>query len=615
MKKSEVLDLSQNIPKLADDFYSNCNHEWLCQIQSTKSTKSTESDQTNQPNQPTKSHIQPFDHITKLIDNLIIQKLDILITQPDPTDTTEPKLKILWEQTTNANLIETNQSDNIFYETYIDLINTIVLSSDIFNVLIELLKVNINVFFKIKMVSPKHCRIIRNFSSIITNGKLEKVKTILQNFEQSQDKINEIIKDIIGLEIRLLDKTDEKILEKKQLLIESNVTMIISSILKNKNLIQADSDCSVTFFGKKYFNELDLILSDPDNLLTLKYYLIIKLITSCRFKIPTKRNVLRLCKTIFRSDISGIVSDIFKSTEQNIMTNLSEKKDNILELFNKIINYSEIFFNSVGWIDEIDKIKLFDTLKSIKLEFDYPNQFSLDDLNITDQNDLISNIINVRKFCFEESLNIDSLYNRNFVDQTMRSAYAYHNTKIIGISLFFLVDELIGNSIENLIGTIGIVIAHEIGHFIDRHMRINKNKFFIDQTNKLKNQYDSYTQYNTRFSGIKYLKENIAEYLGWFLAIGTFKHFYNSDKSDRNKLDIIFRSYAKFRCEYASEIRTIFDITDVTNPYPIGKFRINGIVSNLEDFYNVYQIKPNDLMFICQSDRVDLVGDNVIRNN
>ena len=171
-------------------------------------------------------------------------------------------------------------------------------------------------------------------------------------------------------------------------------------------------------------------------------------------------------------------------------------------------------------------------------------------------------------------------------------------------------------------GGIGAVIGHEMGHgFDDQGSRYDKDgnlrnwwteadlKAFKVRTAQLVKQYDSYQVFDDlNVNGKLTLGENIGDLSGLTIAYKAYKKSLNGQPAP--VIDGLtgdqrfFMGFAQIwrvkMTEKALRNRV------ATDPHSPGKFRALGSLSNMDDFYKAFDVKPGDAMYIPPEKRVKI---------
>ena len=133
------------------------------------------------------------------------------------------------------------------------------------------------------------------------------------------------------------------------------------------------------------------------------------------------------------------------------------------------------------------------------------------------------------------------------------------------------------------------------------------NNKFKAKTKMLVDQYSAYTVLdNVHVNGELTLGENIADVGGINIAYDAFKR--TAQGKSNEKIDG-FTADQRFFLSWAQVWRQ--NITDenlnqriVTDPHSPGKYRTNGPLTNMPEFYEAFGIKQGDKMFRPATDRV-----------
>ncbi len=367
-----------------------------------------------------------------------------------------------------------------------------------------------------------------------------------------------------------------------------------------------------------------------DNLEVLKDYAIIRILyeygkfiddknfdvlEDLDINIGAKEEKYRITKEEYLYDlIYSYYSDSI-SIEFSKKYNLEKAKDFYTKLINDIVSEYKNRINNETWLSDETKnnaIKKLDKLSIYVLTPDKPKE-----------NDYIVNGNNI----FELFKNIDTSMNRMIFSSldngylsndwlTINAFYSPNENSIYieegivyGLHNYLGIDS---NNLENdyykVIGSIGAVIGHEISHGFDNNGskydengkendwwteedKLNYNKLIL----KVEKYYDNYKQdgYNT-------LGENIADLGGVSVIIDLA----NSNNANNDNFKELFESYAKI---WASQFTTFYKSYMLENDvHSLNKTRTNAVLSSIDKFYEVYNIKETDKMYVKKEDRVSV---------
>jgi predicted metalloendopeptidase len=171
-------------------------------------------------------------------------------------------------------------------------------------------------------------------------------------------------------------------------------------------------------------------------------------------------------------------------------------------------------------------------------------------------------------------------------------------------------------------GAIGRTIGHEISHAFDdsgsqydgdgnlrEWWTADDHRRFTDKTKALVAQFDAYSPVPGYFvNGKLTLGENIADlsglaiaYKAWKLSLGGKEPPVIGGLTGDQRF---FLNYAQSHREKTrDEIQVVIIKTD---PHSPDQFRVNGPLSNLDAFYETYQLKPGDKLYRPPQERVSI---------
>ena len=154
-------------------------------------------------------------------------------------------------------------------------------------------------------------------------------------------------------------------------------------------------------------------------------------------------------------------------------------------------------------------------------------------------------------------------------------------------------------------GGIGVVIGHEITHgFDDQGRKFDKdgnlNNWYEEKdiitfnkiTDKLKKQFSNYYILGQAINGELTLGENIADLGGVCISMNSLKNITNDDQL-KTVLQEFFYNYARVWRINAREEELKRRLQ--TDPHSPGEWRVNGILTNIDEFYSVFEIKDGDI--------------------
>jgi len=297
----------------------------------------------------------------------------------------------------------------------------------------------------------------------------------------------------------------------------------------------------------------------------------------------------------------------------------ARSKLRMLDLVGNLKKAMRLRIEALDWMTPETKAKALDKLERMKLKIGYPDRWKdYSTLEIQDDSYAL-NIL--RSLEFEHKFNISKIGKPVDPDEwgmTPQTVNAYYNPNLNEIVFpaailqppFFYPD---GDDAVNY-GAIGMIIGHEMTHGFDdqgRHFDAEGNLtdwWSEEDSNNFKNrakvlvdQFNAYTVLpEINANGELTLGENIADLGGLNIALTALLTAQSGPDADtvsgKNSLQRFFISYARV---WANSIR-IEEVLRRTREdvHSLGELRVNGPLPNIELFYQAFDIKPGDRMFI-----------------
>jgi putative endopeptidase len=300
----------------------------------------------------------------------------------------------------------------------------------------------------------------------------------------------------------------------------------------------------------------------------------------------------------------------------------SKSKTKASEIFKYIKKELENIIKNSDWMNKETKIKAIEKLNKMNIKIGYPDKYEkdYDKIDISDKNSLLINSINIRSH--DINYKIQKLYrpvdrNQWFMNAHMVNAYYSPNLNEIvfpaGILQppFFSLDQDIAFNF----GGFGCVIGHEITHgFDDQGAKYdadgNLNNWWTKEdivkynskTDIVKKQYNDYEIQGEKINGELTLGENIADIGGVFISLKAFEN-YLKDHQDENIKKYGFSQKQLFFINYANIWKAKSRKEDtlqrlMTDPHSPPMFRVNGVLRNIDDFYQEFNISPSNSMYL-----------------
>ncbi len=297
-----------------------------------------------------------------------------------------------------------------------------------------------------------------------------------------------------------------------------------------------------------------------------------------------------------------------------------EAKERMLKLVENLRLALGDRIRNLSWMSEGTKENALEKLDAITVKIGYPDKWK-DYSSLDVKNDAyVLNVLRAAKFHFEDMISkIDKPVDKTEWHMPPQIVNAYYNptqNEIVfpaGILqppfFYFDADDAVNY------GAIGVVIGHEMTHGFDDQGRLydkdgnlntwwtdEDSKLFKERTQVLVQQFNQFVVLDTvKANGEYTLGENIADLGGINVSYTAFLKT-NQGKGLNKKIDG-FTAAQRFFLSYAhlwgqnirdKEIlrRTQEDV------HSLGHFRVIGPLRNVNAFYEAFDIKPGDYMYL-----------------
>lgn len=284
---------------------------------------------------------------------------------------------------------------------------------------------------------------------------------------------------------------------------------------------------------------------------------------------------------------------------------------------------------NLDWMSAETKVKAIDKLSAIKKKVGYPDKWKdLSTLEIKDDG-YLKNILRANQWWHNYQINkIGKPVDKEAWEMTPQTYNAYYNPSLNEIVLpaaIFAIPGFKDEEVDDAVvyGYAGATtIGHEITHGFDDEGRkydkignltnwwsVEDSKNFTERTKKMIDQYNQFNPLdNLHINGEATLGENIADLGGAVLA---WDAFVKTDCYKQNKNINGYTPSQRFFMGYAlgwlshqrkEQLRNRL-MTDVHSP---AKYRVNGVFQSVPSFYEVWNIKSTDKMYLPDSLRVNI---------
>lgn len=298
----------------------------------------------------------------------------------------------------------------------------------------------------------------------------------------------------------------------------------------------------------------------------------------------------------------------------------AEDKEAVEEMIEQILDEYEVIIRKQEWMSEATREKAIKKLETMQIKIGYPDVWpaALDMMQVTpisEGGSLLSNWLVSMQVMMEDSLNrlgtkVDKT-DWDVTPQTINALYSPSNNEIIFPAAIlqapFYDSE---NSVGANLGGIGFVIAHEISHAFDSSGALydengNYDVWWTEEelaeydrmSQSIVEYYSNYEIMGMKVNGEQTLMENIAD-------LGAMTCITSIIGDDPYALDDAF---TQMTFNWAAEDTASFMMYMLnTDTHAPDKIRVNAVLSSCDAFYEVYDIKETDDMYVAPEDRVGI---------
>jgi putative endopeptidase len=305
-----------------------------------------------------------------------------------------------------------------------------------------------------------------------------------------------------------------------------------------------------------------------------------------------------------------------------------EAKKKMLDLVNNLKASFRDRFQKLTWMSPETKTKAIDKLDKIIVKIGYPDKWrDYSKLDIKGDSYII-NVMNSASFEFDYQLSkINKPVDPTEWSMNPQTVNAYYNpsSNEIVFPAAILQPPFFNLEADDAVnyGSIGYVIAHEMTHGFDDQGRLydaagNLSNWWTSDdslkfTQQVKSIIDQFNKFNVKLkdttvyvNGELTQGENIADFGGLTISLNAFKMTPQGSKPDE-KIDG-FTSIQRFFLSYGQTWKQIIRDEelmkrikeDVHSP---GRFRVNGAIRNVPEFYKAFNIKPENKLYLAEKDR------------
>ena len=290
------------------------------------------------------------------------------------------------------------------------------------------------------------------------------------------------------------------------------------------------------------------------------------------------------------------------------------KKNNMRTLVSYIMDEFRNRLTINEWMTTSTKTKALEKLSKMNIKVGYPDKWiDYSDLQVSESNNYFQNIL----ACFRMDflLEVKDIYKRVDKSKWFMSPYeinAYYSPEFneIVFPAGILQEPFFGDDMAKNFGGIGCIVGHEITHGFDDMGRMfdadgnlkdwwheEDSIKYKEKTDILREMYDNLTIEGEKVNGSLTLGENIADLGGVEISLRAMRNYFGNNNNDSS----FFYNYANiWRCKIRKE-EIVKRLT--SDPHSPACFRVNTILSNVDAFYDTFNINNNTNLWLEPSKR------------
>lgn len=303
----------------------------------------------------------------------------------------------------------------------------------------------------------------------------------------------------------------------------------------------------------------------------------------------------------------------------------AEAKKQMLDLVGNLQKTLKTRIENLAWMSQETKAKAIEKLSTFTVKIGYPDKWrDYSSMDIDADKSYYENIKEAHKYWYEDNIKrLGQKVDRTEWQMFPQTVNAYYNptTNEICFPAAILQPPFFNPDADEAVnyGAIGVVIGHEMTHGFDDQGREfdkdgNMNNWWTDEDSKkfeastkvLVNQFNSIIVADSvHADGSLTLGENIADQGGLLVAYDALQNVLAGktlEPIDGFTPDQrFFIAYARL---WGQNIRKeeILRLTKM-DVHSLGEWRVNATLKNIDSFYNAFNIKPGDGMYIAPDQR------------
>lgn len=298
----------------------------------------------------------------------------------------------------------------------------------------------------------------------------------------------------------------------------------------------------------------------------------------------------------------------------------AEAKEDVEGIIALILKEYEKIIDRQEWMSDATKQKAKKKLETMQVKIGYPDEWpaAKDMMQVTpisEGGSLMSNLLVSMQVAIQDSLDkLGTKVDRSEWDvtpQTINAMYDPLNNEIVFPAAILQAPFYDSDNSDGAnLGGIGFVIAHEVSHAFDSSGSLydengNYNNWWTEEeraeyerlSQSIVDYYNNYEMMGVPVNGDLTLMENIAD-------LGAITCITSIIGNDPKSLD---EAFGQMAYNWASEDTASYMLylLNVDTHAP-NKVRVNAVLSSCDAFYEIYDIKETDGMYVAPEDRVGI---------
>lgn len=337
---------------------------------------------------------------------------------------------------------------------------------------------------------------------------------------------------------------------------------------------------------------------------------------------PEQREDWRRSVTLVNGTLGEVVGKVYVSRHFP-----PAAKARMQELVGNLVKAYEASIKELDWMGDETKAQALDKLSKFTPKIGYPDVWRDYSAVTIDAKDLFGNVQRVNEANYQREIaRMHGPVDRTEWGMTPQTVNAYYSPALneIVFPAGILQPPFFDMSADDAVnyGAIGAVIGHEIGHGFDdmgstfdgdgvmRNWWTDEDKAeFKSRTDALTAQYSEFKVFDDlNVNGEFTLGENIGDLGGLSIALKAYEMSLGGKPAPVmdgfTGVQRVFIGYAQAWLSKSREEALRQQVG--TDPHSPAKFRVNGVVRNVPEFYEAFDVKEDDALYLPPDQRVKI---------